>query len=102
MEFASFRFRQVFKRRLNDGRARAGKRPKRECELVKHQERFKAFSYDELVKRDKVNLDIFWLKDESLEDSANLPDPDVLAKDIVDNLEAALEQFKEIENGLAE
>jgi len=42
-------------------------------------ERFKCFPYDELLKRDKVNLDIFWLKDESLEDSANLPDPDVLA-----------------------
>ena len=38
-------------------------------------ERFKSFTYAELTKRDKVNLDIFWLKDESLEDSANLPDP---------------------------
>jgi hypothetical protein len=42
----------------------------------KDSERFKGFAYDELSKRDKVNLDIFWLRDESLEDSANLPDPD--------------------------
>lgn len=59
-------------------------------------ERFKAFSYDNLVKRDKVSLDIFWLKDESLEDSENLPEPDVIAADIVENLEAALEQFSGI------
>jgi type I restriction enzyme M protein len=38
-------------------------------------ERFKCFPYDDLAKRDKINLDIFWLKDESLEDSANLPRP---------------------------
>jgi type I restriction enzyme M protein len=56
-------------------------------------ERFRCFSYDELLKRDKVNLDIFWLKEESLEDSANLPDPDVLALEIAEELEAALEQF---------
>jgi type I restriction enzyme M protein len=46
--------------------------------------------------RNKVNLDIFWLRDESLEDSANLPAPDVLAKEILEELEAALEQFKGI------
>lgn len=45
----------------------------------KESEGFKGFAYDDLFKRDKVNLDIFWLSDESLEDSANLPDPDVLA-----------------------
>jgi type I restriction enzyme M protein len=43
-----------------------------------------------------VNLDIFWLKDESLEDSANLPDPDVLAEDIAEDLRAALDQFETI------
>jgi hypothetical protein len=59
----------------------------------KESGRFKGFAYDELLKRDKVNLDIFWLRDESLEDSANLPDPDVLALEIADELEAALEQF---------
>jgi len=46
--------------------------------------------------RDKASLDIFWLRDESLEESDNLPDPDVLAQEIVEDLEAALEQFREI------
>jgi len=62
----------------------------------KESERFKSFSYQELAKRDKLNLDIFWLKDESLEDSANLPDPDVIAQEIVEDLEAALSQFAQI------
>jgi len=59
-------------------------------------ERFRAFSYDELMQRDKVSLDIFWLKDESLEDSENLPDPDILAREIAENLEGALDQFSSI------
>jgi type I restriction enzyme M protein len=63
-------------------------------------ERFKSFTYEELLKRDKVNLDIFWLKDDALEDSANLPAPDVIATEIVDDLESALEQFREIETDL--
>ena len=62
----------------------------------KKSERFKAFTYDELTKRDKLSLDIFWLKDESLEDSENLPYPDLLAKEIAENLESALEQFGSI------
>ena len=56
-------------------------------------ERFKPFAYEELIKRDKVSLDIFWLKDDSLEDSANLPDPDVIAAEITEDLQAALDQF---------
>ncbi len=63
-------------------------------------ERFKGFIYDDLLKRDKVNLDIFWLRDESLEDSANLPDPGVLALEIAEELEAALEQFAAIAEDL--
>ena len=59
----------------------------------KDSERFRAFSYEELTKRDKVNLDIFWLKDDALEESANLPAPEVIAADIAADLEAALEQF---------
>jgi len=43
-----------------------------------------SFTYDELIQRDKVNLDIFWLNDETLEDTANLPDPDGLASEIID------------------
>ncbi len=54
--------------------------------------RFKRFTYDELMQRDKVSLDIFWLKDESLEDMDNLPDPDILALEITENLESALDQ----------
>jgi type I restriction enzyme M protein len=66
----------------------------------KESERFKAFAYGDLLKRDKVNLDIFWLKDDALEDSANLPAPDVIAAEITDDLEAALEQFATIAEDL--
>ena len=59
-------------------------------------ERFRRFSYDDMVKRDKVNLDIFWLRDESMEDTANLPPPDQIAEEIVEDLRAALEQLEEI------
>ena len=62
--------------------------------------RWRSFTYDELMRRDKVNLDIFWLRDETLEDSANLPDPDVLAREIVEELEAALAQFAGISDEL--
>jgi type I restriction enzyme M protein len=62
--------------------------------------RWRAYSYEELMGRDKVNLDIFWLRDESLEDSANLPDPDVLALEIVEDLQAALAQFSGIYEAL--
>ena len=58
--------------------------------------RRRSYSYEELMQRDKISLDIFWLKDESLEDSANLPDPDVIAADIVEDLRTALEQFEAI------
>jgi type I restriction enzyme M protein len=68
----------------------------------KETERFHVFTYEELIQRDKVNLDIFWLKDESLEDSANLPDPDVLAREISENLESALDQFTAISQSLTE
>jgi type I restriction enzyme M protein len=58
--------------------------------------RFRRFTYDEIIARDKTNLDIFWLKDESLADLDNLPEPDILANEIVENLESALESFQEI------
>ncbi len=63
-------------------------------------ERFKSFTYKELTKRDKVNLDIFWLKDDALEESANLPAPEIIAQEIADDLEAALEQFATIAEDL--
>jgi type I restriction enzyme M protein len=66
----------------------------------KESERFQMRTYDELLKRDKVSLDIFWLKDESLEDSENLPPPHIIAKEITENLEAALEQFAAIQEDL--
>jgi type I restriction enzyme M protein len=66
----------------------------------KESERFKSFTYEELTKRDKVNLDIFWLKDEALEESANLPAPEIIAADITADLEAALEQFATIAEDL--
>ena len=56
----------------------------------------RAYDYEELINRDKASLDIFWLRDESLEDSANLPDPDVIAAEIAEDLEAALLQFSQI------
>lgn len=78
---------------------RPGKRHLRKptWDAEKNEEgRWRAFDYDELMKRDKVNLDIFWLRDKSLEDSDDLPEPDVLAQEIADDLQAALEQFTAI------
>lgn len=66
----------------------------------KGTERFRCFTYEEILKRDKTNLDIFWLKDESLDDLDKLPDPKVVASEIVEDLEDALEQLKEIETDL--
>lgn len=63
--------------------------------------RWRAYTYDELMARDKVNLDIFWLRDESLEETENLPDPDIIAAEIVEDLEAALEQFRLIAEDLS-
>jgi len=63
-------------------------------------ERFREFSYDELVARDKASLDIFWLRDESLEDTGNLPDPELIAAEIVEDLQAALDQFAAIATSL--
>lgn len=59
--------------------------------------RFRAISYDQLIEREHVNLDIFWLKEDSLEDMANLPTPDVLVDEITENLETALAQFQSIQ-----
>ena len=56
--------------------------------------RWRKYSYEEIMARDKASLDIFWLKDESMEDSANLPEPGVLAAEIVQDLEAALKEFR--------
>ena len=62
--------------------------------------RWRKFSVDEILKRDKTSLDIFWIKDKSLADLDNLPDPDVLADDIIENLQSALESFRELKKQL--
>lgn len=66
----------------------------------KETERFKCFDYSEILKRDKTNLDIFWLRDESLEDLDKLPAPDIVANELVEDLEDALEQLREISEDL--
>ncbi len=58
--------------------------------------RWRKFTYEEVLARDKTNLDIFWLRDKSLTDLDNLPDPDILAGQIIDNIESGLNSFKEI------
>lgn len=58
--------------------------------------RWRRFTFEEIINRDKTCLDISWIKDKSLADLDNLPDPDVLANDIVENIESALESFREI------
>jgi type I restriction enzyme M protein len=62
----------------------------------KETERFKKFSYDDIIARDKTSLDIFWLKDDSLADLENLPAPEVIATQIIENLESALEGFRSV------
>jgi len=69
---------------------------------VNPEGRWRVFTYEELIVRDKVNLDIFWLREDSLEDSANLPDPDVLAAEIIEDLETALLQFRNLYDALDE
>ena len=63
-------------------------------------ERFKCYSHAELMARDKANLDIFWLKDDSLDNLDDLPPPDVLQQEIIDHLEAALVAFRDVAAGL--
>lgn len=69
----------------------SGNRQKR-----KENERFRRFDYEMLVKRDKTNLDIFWLKDDSLDDPDLLASPDEIAAEIVESLEAALDRFRKV------
>jgi type I restriction enzyme M protein len=58
--------------------------------------RWRKFTYQEVIERDKTSLDISWIKDKSLTDLDNLPDPDVLANDIIENLQGGIDSFKEI------
>jgi type I restriction enzyme M protein len=58
--------------------------------------RWRKYTYEELTARDKTSLDIFWLKDKSLTDLDNLPEPDQLAEEIIENLEAGLQSFRAV------
>ena len=60
--------------------------------------RFRCYDVQEILERDKTSLDIFWIKDKSLADLDNLPEPDVLASDIIENLQSALESFQELKS----
>jgi type I restriction enzyme M protein len=62
----------------------------------KESDRFKRFTYSELVGRDKTNLDILWLKDDSIVDAADLPAPEVIAEDILESLQAAVEEIQAV------
>ena len=63
--------------------------------------RWRKFTYAEIIKRDKTSLDITWLKDDSLTDLDNLPDPDIIAGEIVENLESGLKSFKNVVKALS-
>ena len=76
-------------------------RPQGQPSLKVPDGHWRAYMYDELIARDKASLDIFWLRDESLSDSDNLPAPEVIAQEIVEDLEAALEQFRLIAGDLS-
>jgi len=58
--------------------------------------RWRKFTYQDILTRDKTSLDIFWLKDKSLTDFENLPEPDLLAEEIIENIQSSLESFKSI------
>ena len=65
--------------------------------------RWRVYTYEELLARDKISLDVFWLRDESLANTDNLPDPDVIAGEIAEDLRDALalitEMTEEFEGG---
>lgn len=75
-------------------------RPGEPVDCREENERFRRFSYDELLSRDKTNLDLFWLQDPELDDSKTLPQPEFIAQEIVEDLEAALSEFAAITEAL--
>jgi type I restriction enzyme M protein len=66
----------------------------------RESERFKYYPYADLIARDKASLDIFWLKDNSLDNLDDLPPPDVLQQEIIEHLEAALTSFRDVATAL--
>jgi len=83
-----------------NSRNRHDRRPSWDAE-TNPEGRWRSYSYEELVTRDKTSLDVFWLKDKSLTDLDNLPEPDELTESIIDNLEAGLASFRQVLSGLA-
>ena len=69
-------------------------------EIENPEGRWRRFTYEQILARDKTSLDIFWLKDKSLADLDNLPEPDDLAAEIIENLEAGLNSFRTVANAL--
>lgn len=77
------------------------KKKRKETWSNKNEEgRWKKYSYDKIISRDKTNLDIFWLKDENLIDLENLPEPDTLIEEIIENIESALVSFRLIKENI--
>ena len=70
-------------------------------EIENPEGRWRKFSYEQIIARDKTSLDVFWLKDKSLADLDNLPEPDELAGEIIENLEAGLSSFRAVAAALA-
>ena len=66
-----------------------------ECR-VQSRRPWRKYTYAELAARDKTSLDLFWLKDDSLADLDNLPDPAELAEEIIENIEASLSSFRAV------
>lgn len=67
-----------------------------DCAIVVGSERWKAFAYDNLIGRGKVNLDIAWLRDQSPEDADNLPAPEIIGREIEEDLTAAQAEFEAV------
>lgn len=80
--------------------ANPSKRKETYSEVKNPDGRWRKYSYDEITTRDKTSLDITWIKDKSLADLDNLPDPDVIASEIIENVESALDSFREIMNSI--
>ncbi len=65
-------------------------------ETTNHEGPWRSYDYDELVARDKCSLDLTWLRDNSLLEAENLPEPDEIAAEIEEDLQAALVQIRSI------
>jgi hypothetical protein len=72
------------------------------CSETNSEGRWRCFTYDELAKRHRLNRDVSWIKDTSLEDAGSPPEPDILAQEIAADLQAAMELFATIANELRE